>query len=406
MKYPHTIREGGEEVVIYRSVDSRSKVSFKIAYYSGGKRHVVNRSNEATAHTDARRALVKILNQPVPFALSEGATVLRACQTVLAGLNVPPDVACHEFASAARRLGGVSLSDAVSAYLRNRPVKDDKNVDALVLRFVESITPPAVSWDYFKPLRRRLRRFARIFGQRKVNEIETGEIADWLKKLAVGNRTWNNERQAILTFFNWCADQKYLPAGVENEAAKLRVKKATTTIHIFTLDQVRMLLGALAATKSELLRYAFTGLFTGIRPTEMTRLEQEKAFRWKHSDIEVLEEQAKTRGRRLVPMEENWKAWMAPFDSFTGSFCPCDADEKLAAFAKTLGITWYPDIMRHSYISYMVAREQQIGTVALWGGNSEYIIKKKYLKMVTKAEGDAYFAILPDWPANVVHIAA
>jgi hypothetical protein len=103
-------------------------------------------------------------------------------------------------------------------------------------------------------------------------------------------------------------------------------------------------------------------------------------------------------------MEENWNAFVSRTRHIPGHICPADANGKLAAFAKrhAIVVKWHKDIMRHSYISYMVARIQQIGQVALWAGNSEAVIKSNYLSMVTKEEGDAYFQIMPKWPANVV----
>lgn len=93
---------------------------------------------------------------------------------------------------------------------------------------------------------------------------------------------------------------------------------------------------------------------------------------------------------------------MAPYRETVGLIAPCDADEKLAAFAKAKGFGWPRDVMRHSFISYAVALTQQIGQVALWAGNSESIVKRHCLERVTEEEGRAYFAILRNQRGNVV----
>lgn len=249
---------------------------------------------------------------------------------------------------------------------------------------------------YFNSLRRRLRRFARSFGERSVNTVSQDELEKWMRGLNVGKRTHNNERQVLVTFFNWCQTKRYLPRGVEHEAAQLKVMHAPARVTIYTIAETARLMAQLTA-RTELVPYAAIGFFAGVRPAELARLRFEEALRWKHGDIEIRADQSKTGFRRLVPMTANLQAWLQPFAARHGLIAPRQADDKLAAFAKHMGLPWPRDVMRHSYISYTVARTEQIGGVALWAGNSEGVVKTNYLEMVTKAEGEAYGGILPKW---------
>ena len=404
MKYPHRIKDGPQEVVIYRSQE-RGRVRFKIAYSVDGSRKLVSRDDETEAHRDARRALTMLLNRPTVFAQSEDAGIFRAAQSALlpfAGVGV--DEACRDYARARKALNGAPLMDAVAAFQRHKPVKDDRNVAQLVASYVEELDEHA-SRAYFNSLRRRLRRFARSFGERSVNTISQDELEKWMRGLNVGKRTHNNERQVLVTFFNWCQTKRYLPRGVEHEAAQLKVMHAPARVTIYTIDETARLMEQLTA-RTELVPYAAIGFFAGVRPAELARLRFEEALRWKHGDIEIRADQSKTGFRRLVPMTANLQAWLKPFATRHGLIAPRQADDKLAAFAKHMGLPWPRDVMRHSYISYTVARTEQIGGVALWAGNSEGVVKTNYLEMVTKAEGEAYGGILPKWPENVVPLAA
>ena len=52
--------------------------------------------------------------------------------------------------------------------------------------------------------------------------------------------------------------------------------------------------------------------------------------------------------------------------------------------------------MRHSYISFFVAKFRSIGEAALQAGNSESIIRKHYLDLKTTDEAERFFGILPE----------
>jgi hypothetical protein len=51
--------------------------------------------------------------------------------------------------------------------------------------------------------------------------------------------------------------------------------------------------------------------------------------------------------------------------------------------------------MRHSFCSYLLAKEQNIGLVAEQAGNSPEMIKKHYRRPLTQEEGEAWFEIRP-----------
>ena len=50
--------------------------------------------------------------------------------------------------------------------------------------------------------------------------------------------------------------------------------------------------------------------------------------------------------------------------------------------------------MRHSFISFFVARFRSVGEAALQAGNSESVIRKHYLDLKTAAEAAEFFNIL------------
>jgi hypothetical protein len=114
--------------------------------------------------------------------------------------------------------------------------------------------------------------------------------------------------------------------------------------------------------------------------------------------IELRAGQAKTASRRIVPIADNLATWLAKIDR-NGPVVP-DAGVFLKArkLAKSLGLAWPHNALRHSYISYRIAVVQSAAQVALEAGNSPAIIFKHYRELVTKEAADKWFGILPENP--------
>ncbi len=52
--------------------------------------------------------------------------------------------------------------------------------------------------------------------------------------------------------------------------------------------------------------------------------------------------------------------------------------------------------LRHSFISYRVAKIKNVNEVAMEAGNSPDMIFKHYRELVTEKEADAWFGVTPD----------
>lgn len=394
-KYPMVLEDGGESVKI-RERSDHGHPSYRIEYYSGGVRKIVDRADEKEALSTARRALTMLADRAPVFVDSADGAEFKAARHALNGVEVPVDVAAREYAVAVGKLGGASLADAVAAFLRFTPRRTSKLIPLLVEEYFNGMKGD-VSKAYFVRTRDRLRRFAAGFPDSKIHEVTKEDLEKWIKGFGLGKRARNNEREALIGFSNWARGMGYLPEDRTVEAAKIKRIDAPTTIGIFAVATAAKLLAALRKEKPELVPYVALGLFAGVRPAELTRLRFEN-IRWDHNDIEITAADAKTHARRLTKLFPNLADWLGDYRKKTGPVAPKKAYMKLSAFVRAKGIVWSPDVMRHSFISYAVAFTETVGGVALWAGNSEGVIKKHYLKMVTKKEAEAFFAILPETP--------
>jgi len=62
--------------------------------------------------------------------------------------------------------------------------------------------------------------------------------------------------------------------------------------------------------------------------------------------------------------------------------------------------------LRHSFISAHFAAFSDEGLTAAQAGNSPAIVHKNYKELMTKADGEAWFAVAPVQPANVIQLGS
>jgi hypothetical protein len=68
---------------------------------------------------------------------------------------------------------------------------------------------------------------------------------------------------------------------------------------------------------------------------------------------------------------------------------------EVTALAKALKIGWPRNVLRHSFISYRIAKVKSADQVALEAGNSPAIIFKHYRELATKEQAEEWFGIVP-----------
>ena len=127
---------------------------------------------------------------------------------------------------------------------------------------------------------------------------------------------------------------------------------------------------------------------------ELARLDW-SAVNLERRIIEVRAGQAKTASRRVIPITDNLRAWLAPLPR-RGKVLPHQSlQREVTALAKSLGIAWPRNVLRHSFISYRIAIVKSADQVALEAGNSAAIIFKHYRELTTEDVATEWFSILP-----------
>jgi integrase len=196
----------------------------------------------------------------------------------------------------------------------------------------------------------------------------------------------------------------------DNPMRKVRAikEKNTKLPGILGIDEAAMLL----QTAPDMLVPAIAiGLFAGIRPVEVLRLDWSDIL-WHKRQINVAASKAKTAQVRWVDMTDALIEWLTPHRKVSGPIFPLSENRASAAISgawKDAGMTssWPKDGLRHSFGSYhLAAHDNAALTARQMGHTSTDMVYAHYNNRRTREDGTAFFNIRPIGAQNIVAIAA
>ena len=413
-KFPIVINRGSVSVKIYHT-PTRRWDAFTVVHYQDGKRKRSLFADLNVARTEAEMVATRLGNTDadvLTLTSADRAAYIRA-REALDAVGIPIESAAVEMAQAARRLQGVPLARAVDFYLQRHPVgMKPRTVPEVVAELIEAKKHDGLSVEYLRQLRMALESFAKQFPG-PIGEVRGAAMDEWLRGLGWAPRTRNNMRSSVQTLFNFATARKHLPKDHDELDAVARAKDGEGEIEVFSPAEMAEIL---QRADEALIPFLALGAFAGIRHAEIARLDWSEV-RLADGFIEVKASKSKTASRRLVPITDNLKAWLAPHQRPNGKVCPYASmskqllwlaeavDEKWRTETPPGGFAWKHNALRHSFISYRVAAVQNVAQVALEAGNSPQMIFRHYRELVRPADAVKWFAIAPERPANVIGMA-
>jgi integrase len=265
-------------------------------------------------------------------------------------------------------------------------------------------------------LRTPLRRFAEDFGDRDIATVRKEEVEQWLNRLRssknpeskLDRQTWVNYARVVGSVFVLAMEN-----GIIDRSPTEHIKaprKAPAEIHILSPAEVRALF---AAAHPSIIPALVVQAFCGVRRAEAERL------RWENIKTEVEGEDSrpyiemspaitKTSRRRTPRIPENALAFLRAFRRLPHDLILPEGTRyryALEAAAKAAGIKWSPNLLRHSFASYMMADHMNANLVCEAMGNSVNVVFQHYREVCSPADAKAFFSILPEdgaAPENVV----
>jgi integrase len=384
-----------------------------VANYSSNKRRMDSYSDEEEA-IDAATTLARNLSEQHTIAAqisNDQALEYVAARKRLEPFGVTVDQASSAIEAVLKQLGSIAkVHEAVAFFLsRHRPLEKVRVEDA-VTDFMKAKKAEGISDAYEETLKCYLRRFSDECNV-DVCDLAPGDVQEWLEGLGTGPGSFNTARGCLSSFFSYCVEHQ-LSADNLAEAIKTKRRNSEGPIEIYTVKEMTRLLNA--ASPAFLPCLAISG-FAGLRSAEVQRL------RWSDVDlaggwITVTAQNAKTARRRLVPVSDNLKAWLAQFAKKRGYvWRGNDSDYPVAQQATAAStvvlkgrkvvedaVQWKKNALRHSFISYKLALTKNVNEVSLEAGNSAPMVFRHYREIVRPEQGQQWFSIMPQSEANII----
>jgi integrase len=392
------IGNGPARIKIYTMNRRDGYPEFTLAWKEAGRRKTRSFSSIDEARMIAQQTSVRLANG---WTAGDEVTrrdidLLRHCEQVAQEHGVSLAAAMDEWASARKAAGEIPLADAVRFYRVNR--KDlliPRTLAQVAEEFIESRRANGSSEIHVRNCKDYL---GRLTGQMRANiaDVTTAELNKFIRsQKTLGPVSRNSLRGTIVSMFRFAKRQNYLHPDRDTVADMTEsCKVPETEITIFTPEEMTKML---LASHARLLPVLAIGAFAGIRTAEIKRLHWED-FKWDRGHIEIAGRKAKTASRRLVPLTDNLKAWLEPWRAETGAIVSFDdVSGALCDVALKAGIPggWRRNAMRHSFISYRVAKTGDVPRRALEAGNSPEMIFRHYRAVVDEPAAEEWFGILP-----------
>ncbi len=409
----YVAKKGNVEVPVYTIKRGQPNEHHVVCYYEGGRRQRRCFSDQEKAKAEANRVAEKISMGDLEAVRLTGLD--RQCYLAamehLRPTGTTLECATREYAAAVTMLKGNPLLEAVRSYvqLRQGPFSP-KKVPEVVAELLAQKENKGRSEVYTRDLRYRLNRFAADFNDSDVHEVTTSKIEGWLHKLKLSPRSKNNFLTSIRTLFTLATTRHYIPTGHPGAS---EIEQATESPHAVEIFTPQEMLRVLHHARPEMVPFLALGAFGGVRSAEIQRLTWTDV-KWNQGVIEIASGKAKTRARRLVPLNECLRAWLEPHCRKAGPIMPFanvvnqiktlaeDVDRAWKQENALAAFVWKSNGLRHSYVSYRLAQTGNENQVAQECGNSPAMIFKHYRALVTKDDAERWFAIRPVTEANVV----
>jgi integrase len=441
VKYPVKVKHRGHvRAVIYNKAGAYGMYRVSWHPVEGQRRmKAFERYSAAKRFADE---LVKELakgSQTTLLTAQQAADAITAFQTLdgfyqKTGKRLSIAVAVSQLCDAAVKLGDrpVSVSEAVGGFLST--IATIKRMDLLkavedwnAMRQPKTVAKkdkrPQLSPGYHYNVSMWAKEFANTFPGHAVCDLSKEHIDQYFKDHSdVGPKSRNERRGVIRMFLTWAAKQDYISAThrlLEADSMAREIAEPED-IALYTSGELQAMLerasrAPKAVKEGEEPEPAYRHLVPlialvglgGIRLQEAARMTWEDVWHVE-GHLEVPAGKSKTRSRRLSTMCESLRQWLEPNRDTLGPLWAHCMDYFHREFERMLAELKTPirrNGLRHGFVSAHYALYSDEGLTAKESGNSPAMVHKHYKGLMTAKQGAAWFAVVPEQPANVIQLS-
>jgi len=334
-------------------------------------------------------------------AYKEEAVAIERAKDVLRNLftargdatQVDPDTLIY-LVECQKKLGATPLHEAVNFYLRNKQAHTNGKTVAEVVRelMLRKQNDASLGSRYMMTLKTRLRLFLEEFAVRKIVSIRSSELQDFLDGMQCAGKTKSNIFGAVSLVFSHGKRQGYFPKGEDLATAEVEQPRVRfSTPEVFTPAE---LMGILKIARPEEIAYLTISAFAGGRRAEVERLSYED-IDFEERIIRMNTEITKTGQRRTLEIPDNLYEWLLPLRGKTGPLVQERNPLRRLRLVLGDGWNWKSNGLRHSFISYHLAKNKNAPWTAELAGNSVRMINAHYKSLVTRSSAEEWFTISP-----------
>ena len=322
-----------------------------------------------------------------------------------------------EYCEALTNLSGRTLGEAVQGYLSTVAVVKRQPLAEAVAEFLAGRKPLAESKDGKRPKHSPvyeyhvnfwLNEFAGTFPNDAVCDLTKSHLDTYLGRFSELSAKSRNDRRAVVKMFlRWCVAKDYLSQHHRLfEAVAFKAESADAQeIDFYRPKELRAMLEAADAKMMPVI--ALSGL-AGLRIEECLRLDWADVWRV-DGKVEISARIAKGRQRRLVTICPALARWLEPFRDCKGPVCnknPMQFNRAFVRLRDNLEIPARRNGLRHGFVTFHMATYANENLTAAEAGNSPQMIHQHYRGLMTKKDGEAWFAVAPAQAANIIPMAA
>ena len=406
--FPIVIRSGSVAVRIYRQVrpaerGREAREFYSVSWHVGGVRRLKQFSD-----LEAARAEAKLKAEALSAGRSEAAVGLSMDDVGLmsemrrvAG-KTPPLAALEEWARA-KALCGENLLVAAQAWADGKKATKAVTVGEAVEAFLTAKRRAGVamkSYDFHLP------HLVEDMGSVGLAIITAATLDNWIHE-RYGNEetevahpgTHATARKRLVALWRWARKQGFLPDAAETEAEKIDPMPTNAQpIGILSVEAFTKVLATVREKRPDLLAVTVLAGFAGLRRTEL------HAQSWDDVQLErgllrVTAAKRNTVSYRLVHLAPAAVAWLRlcpHFEADDGKLVsPSWGIDRVHTLAREADIPTPDNAFRHSFISYRCASSGNVAETSQEAGNSPGVVHKHYRELVAKADGEAWFKVMP-----------
>jgi integrase len=317
---------------------------------------------------------------------------LQAARRIVKARNVPLLAAIQEW-DRARQLSGDSLIPACESWAaRGGHPRKRLKLDEVVDRFLKAKTEAGVhTAENHGPIFDDIKKeFADFY----FDTITTPQLNTWLENRA-HPVTRNTFRKHTISLWRWAQKQGFVSKELKTEAEQTdRATEPPNAIGIITPATFRRLLAFIRSEHPEYIAPLALAGFCGLRRNEIhhqkwSDIELDRKF------VRVSAAKKGTPSRRLVPLCDTAVKWLRLAYGSPGDVCENLSMDRIRDIGRTAKFVLPENCFRHTFISARVVVTGSVAQTSLEAGNSPQMVHTHYLELMTKEDGEAWFASAP-----------